>query len=77
VWNKIFLLFTVVEEMRQFGRGTDDKENETDPDPDSNENETDRDPDDFILVTGKRNRRKVYWDSSVLLREQTRGDNAK
>jgi hypothetical protein len=66
-----------VEEMRQFGRGTDDKENETDPDPDSNENETDRDPDDFILVTGKRNRRKVYWDSSVLLREQTRGDNAK
>jgi hypothetical protein len=66
-----------VGEIRQIERGTDDKQNETDPDPDKKQNETDPDPDGFILVTGKRNRKKVYWHDSVLLREQTNGDDAK
>jgi hypothetical protein len=53
-----------VEEIRQFERGTDDKEKETDPDG-------------FILVTGKKSKKNVYWDDSVLLREQMKGDEAK
>jgi hypothetical protein len=65
-----------VEKIRQFGRGTDDKEDETDTDPEPAQTK-ETDPDGFILVTGKKNRKKVYWDNSVLLHEQTRGDDVK
>jgi hypothetical protein len=65
-----------VEKIRQFGRGTDEKEDETDTDPEPAQTK-ETDPDGFILVTGKKNRKKVYWDDSVLLHEQTRGDDVK